>query len=287
MAKARRSRKRDDNPDGGLDGGSDGKGEGNGWKAARTWIAGIVSAVLIAAIGVVFTAWYTARGSDTLDRIGGEPPLTVGHVEVEYGERDLALREPLTDPQDRATLLGKAVNDADLAAMLSRHHIATIDDLTATVVLVGNRSSVRVIDIEPRILLRAPRSDAVYLVEETAGETGTVELVADLDRRPLRFAMKKEPDVPYFRKKQIDLQRGERVTLSLSVVGEDAYYEFDLVATVLAGEQSEQIVIKGPGGGPFRLTGRAGSYRKAYRKASNGGWTPMPPGHACTTADKC
>ncbi len=283
MARARRSRKRDDNPDDGPDD----KGEGKAWKAARTWIAGIVSAVLIAAIGVVFTAWYTASGSDTIDRIGGEPPLTAGHVEVKYDERDLALREPVTDPEDRAALLGKAVSDAELAAMLSRHHVATIDDLTATVVLVGNRSSVRVIDIEPRILLRAPRSDAVYLVEETAGETGTVELVADLDRRPLRFAMKKEPDVPYFRKKQIDLQRGERVTLDLSVVGEGAYYEFDLVATVLAGERSEQIVIKGPGSGPFRLTGRASSYRKAYRKASNGGWTPMPPDQACTTADKC
>ncbi|WP_043626807.1 hypothetical protein [Nonomuraea candida] len=62
------------------------------WKAARTWVAGVASAVLVAAAGVVFTAWYTASGTDAVDQIGGKPPLTVGHVEVDLDERPLVLR---------------------------------------------------------------------------------------------------------------------------------------------------------------------------------------------------
>ncbi|MFB4271633.1 hypothetical protein [Nonomuraea sp. GTA35] len=257
------------------------------WKAARTWVAGVSSAVLIAAVGVVFTAWYTASGTDAVDQIGGKPPLTVGHVEVELDERPLVLREPVTDARDRAILLGKAASDTALAAMLARHHVATIEEMTATVVLVGNRSSLRIIDIEPRVLTRAAPSDGALLVPGGAGETGTVELVADLDRRPVRFTTKEDPGTAYFTKKQIDLKRDEVVTLSLSIVGAKAYYEFDLVATVLTGGRSEEIVINGPGGTPFRLTGPADSYRTEYRRSGGGSWSWTTPDPACTAAEKC
>ncbi|MFI0420791.1 hypothetical protein [Spongiactinospora sp. 9N601] len=260
---------------------------GGGWKAARTWLAGIVSAVLIAAIGVVFTAWYTTGGTDAVDNLGGAPPLTIGHVDVEQDERPLVLREPVTDPRDRATLLGRAVDNAEMAAMLARHHVATIGDANITVVLTGNRSSLRIIDVRPRVLLRAPPADGAYLYQGTAGEAGTIELVADLDRRPVRFTTKKEPDTAYFTKKQIDLKRGERVTLSLSVIGKSAYYEFDLVATVLAGDRSEQVVINGPGGVPFRLTGPADSYRSAYKLVETAGWVPTSTDRACTAVTTC
>lgn len=254
----------------------------SGWKTARTWLAGIVSAVLIAAIGVVFTAWYTASGTDAVDSIGGAPPLTIGHVAVDLRERPLVLREPVTGPQDRATLLGRAVDDADVAAVLARHHVATIEDMNVTVVLTGNRSSLRIIDVRPRVLLRAPPADGALLRQGTAGEVGTVELVADLDRRPIHFAAKKDPRTAYFTKKQIDLKRDERVTLSLSITGKSAYYEFDLVATVLAGDRSEQVVINGPGGVPFRLTGPADSYRSTYSGLEAGGWAPASTDQDCT-----
>ncbi|MEV5894741.1 hypothetical protein [Nonomuraea fuscirosea] len=258
-----------------------------GWKAARTWVAGVASAVLIAAVGVVFTTWYTASGSDAVDQVAGEPPLTVGHVEVELDERPLVLREPVTDARDRAILLGKAASDTDVAAMLARHHVATIKKMTATVVLTGNRSSLRIIDVEPRVLTRAAPSDGALLVPGNAGEAGTVELVADLDRRPVRFVTKEDPRTAYFRKKQIDLKRDEMVTLSLSIVGVKAYYEFDLVATVLAGERSEKIVINGPGGTPFRLTGPADSYRTEYRESGGGFWLRTSPDPACTASEQC
>lgn len=258
-----------------------------GWTAARTWVAGVASAVLIAAVGVVFTTWYTASGSDAVDEVAGKPPLTVGHVEVELDERPLVLREPVTDARDRAILLGKAASDAEVAAMLARHHVATIEKMTATVVLTGNRSSLRIIDIEPRVLTRAAPSDGALLLPGNAGETGTVELVADLDRRPVRFVTKEDPRTAYFRKKQIDLKRDEAVTLSLSIVGVKAYYEFDLVVTVLAGERSEEIVINGPGGTPFRLTGSADSYRTEYRSSGGGFWLRTSPDPGCTASGKC
>ncbi|MEV4895546.1 hypothetical protein AB0K48_39855 [Nonomuraea sp. NPDC055795] len=243
--------------------------------------------MLIAAVGVVFTAWYTASGSDAVEEIGGKPPVTVGHVEVDLDERPLVLREPVTNPRDRAILLGKAASSGDVAAMLARHRVATIGDMTATVVLTGNRSSVRIIDVEPRVLTRAAPSDGALLSPGNAGETGTVELVADLDRRPVRFAAKNDLGTAYFSKKQIDLKRDEVVTLVLSVTGGKAYYEFDLVATVLAGDRSEQIVINGPDGMPFRLTGPADSYRTAYGQTGGGFWLLERPDPGCTAAEKC
>ncbi|GAA0939312.1 hypothetical protein [Nonomuraea longicatena] len=260
---------------------------GGGWKAARVWLAGIGSAVLIAAIGVVFTTWYTAGGIDAVDSIGGAPPLTIGHVAVDLEERPLVLREPVSDPRDRATLLSRATGDAEMAAVLARHRVATIGATNVTVVLTGNRSSLRIIDVRPRVLVRAPPADGALLRQGTAGEAGTVELVADLDRRPVRFAAKKEPRTAYFTKQQIDLKRDERVTLSLSIVGESAYYEFDLVATVLAEDRSEEVVINGPGGVPFRLTGPADSYRSTYRGLETGGWAPISTGRDCTAVVAC
>ncbi|SEU34698.1 hypothetical protein SAMN05421811_112101 [Nonomuraea wenchangensis] len=83
-------------------------------------------------------------------------------------------------------------------------------------------------------------------------------MAANLDRPAPRFTA--GGDIPYFRKKQIDLKRDEPVTLSLSFTGRKAYYEFDLRAIVLAYGRTEEIVIR-PDGGPFRLTGEAARYR--------------------------
>jgi hypothetical protein len=49
-------------------------------KGPPAWLAGIVSAVILAAFGVVFTEWYNAHGSDTVERVRGAAPITVSHV---------------------------------------------------------------------------------------------------------------------------------------------------------------------------------------------------------------
>ncbi|MFG3439244.1 hypothetical protein ACGF0J_18525 [Nonomuraea sp. NPDC047897] len=253
---------------------------GDGWKAARTWVAGIVSAVLVAAVGVVFTTWFSSRGTDAIDRINGTPPITIGHVAVHHEERDIVLREPVTDPKERGILLGSATAE-ERAALLDRHHAAVTDAMNATVVLVGNRNSLRIVDVKPRVLTRAARSDGALLEATTAGEVDTVELAADLDRPAPRFTTSDDPDVPYFVTKQIDLKRDERVTLSLAIKGRRAYYEFDLLATVLAADRTEQVVINGPGGSPFRLTGRTETFRSVYTEMPGGGWRPMSAATVC------
>ncbi|WP_030913398.1 hypothetical protein [Streptosporangium amethystogenes] len=262
----------------------DGGGSG-GWKTARTWVAGIVSAALIAAVGVVFTDWFTSRGTDAIGRISGAPPVTIGHVAIQYDERDIVLREPVTDPEERGILLGRAAAEKR-AALLNRHHGSVTDWMNATVVLVGNRNSLRIVDIKPRVLTRKPRSDGAFLKATTAGEADTVELLADLDRPVPRFTTAEDPDISYFSKKQIDLKRDERITLSVSIKGKKAYYEFDLLATVLADDRTEQIVIKGPDGAPFRLTGEADTFRSVYEEAPPDGWTPVPAARVCVMFPK-
>ncbi|UBU08519.1 hypothetical protein [Nonomuraea gerenzanensis] len=241
--------------------------------------------MIVAAVGVVFTTWFNARGADTVDRIGGEPPVEVGHVAVEYADRDTALRRPVTDPADRAALLGSA-SGTRRETMLTRHDWAPLETADVTVVLVGNRSSLRIVDIQPRVLAREPVWDGALLVHTPAGEAETIELAADLDRPAPRFTTAKNPDVPYFRKKQIDLKRDERVTLSMTVVGRAASYTFDLAVTVLAGDRTEQVTVRGPGGVPFRVTGTSGTYRSYYTFSPLGGWQPISRSEACSIEEK-
>ncbi|MEU8203622.1 hypothetical protein [Streptosporangium sp. NPDC049046] len=245
-------------------------------KGLLAWLAGIAGAVILAAFGVVFTEWYNAHGSDTVEQVRGAAPIIVGHVAVDYSERDTVLREPVTTPEDR-TLMLAAHADKQREAMLARHRMALIDSMNVTVALTGNRSSLRIVDIEPRVLARRPVSEGARLIAITGGgEVSTVEMAADLDRPAPRFTT--GGDTPYFRKKQIDLKRDEPVTLSLSFTGKKAYYEFDLRVTVLADGRTEEVVVKGPDGGPFRLTGEADRYRSHYRQASQGGWQPVSCG---------
>lgn len=253
------------------------------WKATRTWVAGILSAVLIAAVGAVFTAWFNARGPDTVDRISGAPPIKVGHVAVDHSAQDTALRMPVTDPGERAALLGNTSGSGRDTIMAS-HRRAPLEQANVTVVLIGNRSSVRIVDIEPRVLDRKPVSDGALLVYTPAGEADTIELSADLDEPAPRFATAE--DASYFRKKQIDLKRDEPVTLSLSIKGAAAYYEFDLLVTVLAEDRTEQVTIEGPGKTPFRVTGIADAYSAYYAVSSLGGWQPISRGQACAIERK-
>ncbi|GAA2857508.1 hypothetical protein GCM10010517_15880 [Streptosporangium fragile] len=246
-------------------------------KGLLAWLAGIAGAVLLAAFGVVFTEWYNAHGSDTIGRVSGAAPITVGHVAVDYSERDTVLREPVTDPEDRAVMLA-ANSGTRRDAVLARHRMALIGSMDVTVVLTGNRTSLRIVDIEPRVLARMPVSEGARLIAITGGEAGTVEMAADLDRPAPRFTTGEDTETSYFRKKQIDLKRDERITLSLSFTGKKAYYEFDLLVTVLADDRTEKVVIKGPDGGPFRLSGEAARYRAYYREAPQGGWRPVSCG---------
>lgn len=251
----------------------------------RTWLAGIAAAVIVAAVGVVFTAWFDASGSDTVDDLSGEPPIKVGHVAVEYAAQDTALREAVTDPADRAALLGGA-SGSRRDAVMAGHDWAPLETADLTVVLVGNRSSLRVVDIQPRVLARKPVSNGALFVYNPGGEESAVELSADLDRPAPRFTAPDDPGTPYFRKKQIDLKRGERVTLSMTVTGRAAYYAFDLLVTVLAGDRTEQMTVQGPGGTPFRVTGTAGAYRAYYTTSPLGGWQPISRSGACAIERK-
>ncbi|WP_343948690.1 hypothetical protein [Nonomuraea longicatena] len=232
-------------------------------------------------IGVIFTAWYNARGPDTIDRMIGTPPVTIGHVSTDLDNQDIALREPVTDPAGRRALLGAHRPPDEWQALLTRHEAAAVGRITLTVVLTGNRSSLRIVEIKPRIKVREKLSDGAFLAVSREGVAETVAVKADLDEPAPRFVTADNPRVRYFSAKQIDLKEDERVTLEMSITAKKAYYEFDLVATVLAGEQSEQIVITAPGGSPFRVTGEARTYRSFYTASQQGAWAPMPRGQVC------
>ncbi|MEV5498638.1 trypsin-like peptidase domain-containing protein [Nonomuraea fuscirosea] len=232
------------------------------WKGMLAWLTGIVSVVLIAVIGVVFTGWFNARGADTIDRPSGTGPLAIEHVSINDADRDRALRKAVTDPDDRAVLLGTSSTAQD--ALLERYQEAPIGSVEVTVVLVGRVSSMRIVNMRPQILKRWSVSRGACLPRPRQGEVPTVEIAADLDRPSPRFTPKDKPDTSYFRETQIDLKRDERVTFSMTFHAEKAFYEFELVLTVAAGNHDERIVVRAPGGGPFRLTGQSNKGYDAY-----------------------
>jgi hypothetical protein len=241
------------------------------WKGMRAWLAGTVSVVLIAAIGVVFTGWFNARGVDMIDRLSGTGPLAIEHVSINDGERDKALRKAVTAPDDRAVLLG--TSPAALAALLARYQEAPIGSMEVTVVLVGKVSSMRIVTMRPKILKRLPVSRGACLSPPREGEVPTVEIGADLDRPDPQFTPKDKPDTLYFDETQIDLKRDERVTFNMTFRAEKYFYEFELELTVSG---NEPIVIRAPGGGPFRLTGPSDDgYDAYYRDSPLGGLRVM------------
>ncbi|WP_158578656.1 hypothetical protein [Spongiactinospora rosea] len=255
------------------------------WKAMRAWLAGLLGAVLVAAIGTAFTVWFEARGPDAVDRISGQRPLTVAHVAVDYATQHTTLRRPVTDPGERAVLLG-AGSGSSREAIMRSHDWAPLGTADVTVVLAGNRSSLRIIDITPRVLTRKPVSDGALFVYSSEGVAQTIELSADLDEQAPRFTNAKNPDTSYFRKQQIDLKRDDPVTLAMSITGSAAYYEFDLQVTLLADGRTEKMTIGGPDGRPFRVSGIADRYRAYYGISALGGWQPLSRTAACAEVKK-
>ncbi|NUW35970.1 hypothetical protein HTZ77_31805 [Nonomuraea sp. SMC257] len=249
------------------------------------WVAGIAAAVIGTASGVVFTGWFNSLGPAAFDGLGGSPPVTVAYVMLQNDGLDLALREPVTAFQDRAILLGRP-DAAQRAAFLERYRAAGIGRMQITVVLEGNRAGLRIADVRPRVLSSAPPSDAALLTPSSAGEAPAIEVVADLDRPVPRLTTKKDPRVPYFSTRQIDLVRGERATLSITAATTKGFYEFEFVATVVSDGHAEELRITAPGGRPFRLTARSRAYRAVYRTSPADGWEPpavcrRAEGNAC------
>ncbi|MFD0476443.1 hypothetical protein ACFQ0B_55635 [Nonomuraea thailandensis] len=72
----------------------------------------------------------------------------------------------------------------------------------------------------------------------------------------------------------------------MTVVGRAASYAFDLAVTVLAGDRTEQVTVRGPGGVPFRVTGTSGTYQSYYTFSPLGGWQPISRSEACSIEEK-
>ncbi|UBU08959.1 hypothetical protein [Nonomuraea gerenzanensis] len=253
-----------------------GEGAENAEKSGRglvMWVAGIVSAVLAAAAGVVFTGWFNTLGPGVFDEVVSKEPLTVAYVSISDEGPSIALRDPVTSPQDRAILLGRA-DAMEEAAFLERHRAAQVGRMVVVAVLSGNRARLRIADVRPRVLEREPVSDSALLNPASAGEEGTIEIAADLDRPVPLFVPLKGRKTPYFQTKQIDLVRDEQVTLAMTLTACEAYYEFEFVATVVSDGRAEEVVIRRPGGLPFRLTGPAREYGVSYDEHPMGGWRP-------------
>lgn len=235
------------------------------------WVSGIVAAVIVTASGVVFTGWFNSLGSAVFDEIGNTPPVTVAHVMTQNELLELALREPVTAPQDRAILLGRP-NETQREAFLDRYQAAGVEQMWIAIVLQGNRAGLRITDVRPRVLRRAPLHDGALLKPKSAGEAPAIQLISDLDRADRRPTTPKDRRTPYFSAKQIDLVRGEQTTLSITMTADKAFYEFDFVATIVSDGRAVQMTIKRPDGRPFRLTGRAKKYGAIYRDAPSGAW---------------
>jgi hypothetical protein len=249
-----------------------------------TWVATAAGAVVVTVVG----SWLTNFGNALFDPgaaarrvIGGQPLVTV----VADGEEPLTwvLPDQLTSPEDR-TILDTGIGGREgLKALVERHRGAPLNQIDVRIVLRGNRDGVRVVDARPRIRRVTSIYTGTLMSFDTAGVTGTVEITSDLDRPRPTFVSPESPRESYFRKHNVDLKRGEQVTLIVSAIARRRAYEFDIgLEYVVDGRLQSMVIGPRTGGSVFRVSGRARDYR-AYKERYSGteSLAPMPRSDAC------
>jgi hypothetical protein len=234
---------------------------GLGYKAGA-WGAGILGVVLATALG----GWLTDWGRHLVAHSDGGPAIAAV-VDVDDSDPgEYVLSGPVVSVADRITLESGTASSSDVMTLIGRHGGVPVGRMDVTLVLEGRRSSLRVVDIRPRLRPKGTAPDAVFLSFPSAGETPTIPVSVDVDHDvPLLMA----GSTPYFHRHQIDLTRGERTSLRVTFTATAGYHEFDLVATFITGGKQYQQVIPGPAGGLFRIAARAADYR-AYRMVYQG-----------------
>ncbi|MFF0771239.1 hypothetical protein ACFYUK_20295 [Nonomuraea wenchangensis] len=221
----------------------------------------------------VLLAWTPTGGHDLVDSLRKADPLRVLSVK-ESLDGDVALGRPIVHADDRAALL---TQPESFSRLVTKYQGAPVGRLDLTIVAEGGRSRVRVVDIRPRVARRLPVLTGSYFRPTSAGEAGVISMKSDLDRPDSRFRLSGKSDRLYFSTKQIELARGEQVTLLLTFEAKKAFYEFDLVATLIADGREYQQVIERKSGGKFRVTGAAKDYRRYHQTYEGDGfsWSPM------------
>ena len=216
------------------------------------WIAGVAAVVLAAALG----AWLTDWGkSFTANSTSGPAIYAIADVDP-MSSNDYVLANPVTSTADKVTLLTGTASYADVMGLITRHGGVPVSHLTVTVILTGNRSSLRIVDIEPNIVVAKTIPDAAYLSFPSAGAVDIVPLSADLDRP---FPALSEGSSPYFHSHQTELKRGERESFRMTFDA-STYHEFNLTMTYVYGGKEYEQPIPGPRNGLFQVTGTASDY---------------------------
>ncbi|MEV0901006.1 hypothetical protein [Actinoplanes sp. NPDC049802] len=219
------------------------------------WLAGVAAATLVA----VLTAWVPQHGRDTLAAWTGAPALRI--MPVRTSADDYALPGEVTEAADRAVLLDSSASSSKLPDLLRRHAAAAVGQIKVRLVLEGDRNSLRVTDLKVRIRKVTGVLSGTYLGVVNAGEDDSIQMSATLDAADPVLRLPDAPHDPYFSRKQIDLARGERETLDITLTANRNTYEFDFVATVVSDGESYEQVIDGAGQ-LLRVTGKLPDYHR-------------------------
>ncbi|WP_155357422.1 hypothetical protein [Acrocarpospora macrocephala] len=235
-------------------------------------MGGVLSTV---AAGIL-VAWMPTGGRDLIDRMTNADPLPLLRV-TEDLEGAVALDRPIDDADDRAALL----TDPDsFPRLVAKYGGATVGRVDVSIVAEGGRGRVRVVDIRPRIARKLPALDDSYFLPGSGGEPAVISMTSYLDRPDIRFHLPGKAGGLYFSAKHIEIARGEQVGLLLTFEAKKAYYEFDIVVTVLADGREYQKIINRKDGTKFRVTGVAADYRRFY-EGDGSTWYPMRKGGKC------
>jgi hypothetical protein len=213
----------------------------------------VAAVVLATALG----AWLTDWGkSFTANSTSGPAFYAIADVDPGSGQ-DYVLASPVTSAADKVTLLSGTASDADVMALIARHGGVPVSRLTVTVILTGNRSGLRIVDITPNVVAAKLIPAAAYLLFSSAGAVGVTSVNANLDS-PLPVL--DQGSSPYFESHEIDLGRGERYSFRMTFEAETGYRQFNLAVTYIYGSKQYEQTIPGPADGLFQVTGRAKDY---------------------------
>ncbi|MFI2352148.1 hypothetical protein ACH492_35190 [Streptomyces sp. NPDC019443] len=238
----------------------------------------MAAAVVGTVVSAILTGWFQEAAPDLSRRALGSPALEVRFAaDISDQTAPFALQKPVTTPQDRAMLV-EPTSSREWQNFIREKNAAPVDRADMQIVLEGGRSKIRIVDLRPRILHKSTRWGGAYFIPATAGEVEAISVSADLDHPDPHFTQGKKGSRNYFHEKQLELARGEQVTLTISVTAKAAAYEFDFVATVIADGKIHDVPIRLPGKKPFLITARQAKpsgYSQVFKEQGEA-WVQAP-----------
>jgi hypothetical protein len=131
----------------------------------------------------------------------------------------------------------------------------------------GARAPMVIREMRARIVSRHSPISSTLVYGPPQGEGAVTEIAFDLDSSDAVARRVNEaglPAAPYFAGTFLTLQAGESIAFSIRAYTQAFYCEWEIEISAVVNGKGESLIVKDPGGYPFRTTAFSQSYETVY-----------------------